>query len=89
MLDSIDLSHYRMTGELRIVKEQFVESFVRRTAVSFGRTKNYNIKIYDIIESPPKVSILVTVDNIIQIYNYRPVDFGILNSIDVIIETLP
>jgi len=30
MYDSVDLAYYRSTGELKIVKEKFVESFFRR-----------------------------------------------------------
>lgn len=87
LLDSIDLGHYRITGEIRIVKEEFVENFVRRFSESFSRTKTYNIRFYDIIENPPKVSVAVIVDENVQIYNYEPVDFDIINSIDAILET--
>ena len=33
MIESIDVSHYRETGELKIVREKFVENFLRRYGV--------------------------------------------------------
>ena len=34
MVDSIDISYYRETGNLKIVREKFVENFTRRFAES-------------------------------------------------------
>ena len=34
MIDAIDISYYRDTGELKIVKEKFVENFTRRFSES-------------------------------------------------------
>jgi len=60
MADSIDESYYRGNGQLRMDKERFVESFVRRFADAIDQNKNYQINFYDINETPPKVSIKVS-----------------------------
>lgn len=87
MFDSVDLGHYRRTGELKIIKEKFVENFMRRFSSSYGRTSSYTVRIYDIIELPPKVSLVVEVGKNLQVYNYDSVDFDIINRIDAILET--
>ncbi|MDD2469998.1 MAG: DUF5411 family protein [Bacilli bacterium] len=87
MFDAVDLGHYRRTGNLRIIEEKFVENFVRRFSSVYGRTNNYNVGIYDIIEEPPKVSLILEVGQKLQIYNYEAVDFSIANRIDAILET--
>jgi hypothetical protein len=87
MFDAVDLGYYRITGRLRIVEEKFVENFTRRFSASYGRTSTYTVGIYDIIEEPPKVSLIVEVGKNLQIYNYDSVDFDIVNRIDAILET--
>lgn len=64
MVESIDYAYFRNTGKLKIVKEKFVESFFRRFAES---TNNMNqesleVRIYNVVESPPKASIEITSD---------------------------
>ena len=87
MFDAVDLGYYRRTGELRIIEQKFVENFMRRFSSTYGRTNDYTVGIYDIIESPPKVSLIVEVDKTLQIYNYEAVEFNITNRIDSILET--
>ena len=60
MVDSIDISYYRETGNLKIVREKFVENFTRRFAEStlIIGTK-YTIKFFDVMEEPPKVSVRI------------------------------
>lgn len=62
MVDSIDYAYYRKKGELKIVKEKFVESFFRRFSEStnLNAQDGYDIKISNIVESPPKVSVEIT-----------------------------
>ena len=43
MVDAIDVKYYRENGLLRIDKEKFVESFVRRFADSVDTTRNYQL----------------------------------------------
>lgn len=63
MFDAIDISYYRDTGDVKIVREKFVENFIRRYAESTlfvgGR---YIISFFDIMEEPPKVSLLINTD---------------------------
>jgi hypothetical protein len=87
MFDAVDLGYYRTTGQIKIMKEKFVENFVRRFAESFGRTSTNEIAFYDIIDSPPKVSLGISVNQDIQIYNFSAADFSIANRIDAILET--
>lgn len=85
MIDSIDVSYYRETGNLKIVKEKFVENFLRRFANSTAYTgTGYTIEFYDLYEEPPKSSIIIktgvtnyavdadlrTGDNDIKVFNY-------------------
>ena len=87
MWDSIDLGYYRKTdGDIKIIKEKFVESFIRRFAQSANLSRKYLIEVDDVNEVPPKVSIKVssmesgTVIN--DVYN-----FDIVNKLDAIFET--
>ena len=60
MVDAIDVGYYRLSGGLyRIDKEKFTESFVRRFAQNVSNNRDYDIKIYDINETPPKVTVKV------------------------------
>ncbi len=59
MIDAIDYSYYSDWKELRINKEKFVESFIRRFADSVTLKDTYTIEFYDIYEAPPKVSVRV------------------------------
>jgi len=86
MFDAVDLGHYRRTGELKIIEQKFVENFTRRFSMAYGRTNTYNVGIYDIIEVPPKVSLIVEVNQNLRVYNYSAVDFDIGNRIDAILE---
>lgn len=88
MLDSVDISAYRNDGTIRIVEEKFVENFIRRYAESAELSNTYEIEIYDVNETPPKVSLKVT--------SYKATDAGIKgagqiftisNNIDAILET--
>ena len=45
MGDSLDLAHYRKHGEIRIIKEKFVENFVRRFSETININKKINLKI--------------------------------------------
>jgi len=86
MMDAISLPDYRRDAIIRIDREKFVENFVRRFAESARLGKTYNIRIYDVVEYPPKVSIQVSSGEQAktgeEIYN-----FDIVNRIDAILET--
>ena len=58
MIDSIDYAYFRDTGKLKIVEEKFSETFFKRFAsTTNNNAESYDIKIYNIVECPPKVSI--------------------------------
>ena len=86
MADSIDWTHFRKYGEIRIVKEKFVEDFTRRFAETVNINKTYNIKFYDIYEAPPKVSVKVTTktDNFTIFADTTSVD--VVNKVDAVLE---
>lgn len=57
MYDAVDYGHLKQTGELKIIKEKFVENFIRRFAENTTINKTYNINFYSIYETPPAVSL--------------------------------
>ena len=85
MVDALDLSAYRKTGEIRIDREKFVENFLRRFAESATLSRTYKIEIYDVNETPPKVSLKVSSSESTAISG-EVIDFNISNSIDAILE---
>lgn len=87
MTDAVDLGYFRLSGLLRIDKEKFVESFVRRFAQNVSNNRNYNIKFYDINETPPKVSVLVTSNTVATTDGTEAGTMSITNKIDAILES--
>jgi len=86
MLDAVDKTYYAQNnGAVSINKEKFVENFIRRYAESAGLNKTYKIKIYDIVEMPPKVSLSVGSKS--NVFSFTGDQFDIVNKIDAIIET--
>lgn len=60
MLESIDYTYYRTTGEIKIIQEKVVENFTRRFIEnSMFNANSYTIEFYDIMESPPKVTVVI------------------------------
>lgn len=59
MNDAIDYDFYSNNGVVRMDKEKFLESFVRRFADFVDGTRDYNIDVYDLNETPPKVSVKI------------------------------
>lgn len=89
MLDAVDYGYYRQYNEIRISKEKFVESFLRRFAESANLSTTYQISFYDIYEAPPKVSVKVSSSsNSFKIFGDSN-SFDIENKIDSILELNP
>lgn len=86
MYDSIDLATYRKDGIVKIEEEKFVENFIRRFAENASLSNNYLIEIYDINETPPKVSLKVSSSNTTNATG-EIMEFNLINRIDAIIET--
>ena len=59
LYDAVDYSYYSQTRQVRILKEVFVENFLRRFAETVNITDSYKVEFYDLYESPPKVSVKV------------------------------
>lgn len=87
MRDSFDIDSYMNTnGEtIRINREAFVESFVRRFSENASLANTYVIEIYDVNEYPPKVSIKLKTKEGGTVVNER-FEFDIVNQIDAILE---
>lgn len=87
MIDAIDLSYYRETGDLKIVEEKFVEVFTRRFAESTLLTgTGYILNFYDVVETPPKVT--VTIDTSLGEYTIHQdtSDYNVKNTLSAILE---
>ena len=80
--DAIDLTYYRLSGDVRMVEDKFIENLTRRFAenVTIG---NYQIVVFDVNEIPPKVSLGITSG----ITSLRGEKFNIQNRVDGVIET--
>lgn len=61
MYESVDFAYYRSTGNLKIREEKFVANCTRRFYNNInGNGSGYTLTFYDIMESPPKVTILAS-----------------------------
>lgn len=87
IVDSIDYAYYRKTGELKIVKEKFVESFFRRFSEStnLNAQEGYDVKISNIVESPPKVSVEITSRLGSRTIFDSTNDYNVFNDLDAIL----
>lgn len=86
MVDALDLAEYRRSGTIKIDSEKFVENFLRRFAESATLSRTYKIEIYDVNETPPKVSLKVSSSESTTMTG-EIMNFDISNSIDAILET--
>ena len=86
MVDAVDYGYYRQYGEVRMSKEKFVESFLRRFAESANLSTTYQIQFYDIYEAPPKASVKVSSSS--KTFNVfgDSTTFDIVNKIDAVLE---
>ena len=84
MEDAVDIEYYRLNSQLRIDKEKFVESFLRRFADSVDATRSYTISFYDINEVPPKVSVKVDSNTVLSFSGQAA---NISTALDAILET--
>jgi len=87
MLDAVDVAFYKETGNLKIVKEKFIENFTRRFAEStIFATNDYNIEFYDIMEMPPKVSVIIHTGLGEYTVGGNADEYNIANKLDAILE---
>lgn len=90
MFDAFDLETYKDSPSdnkiIRINREAFIESFIRRFSDNASLANTYRIEIYDVNEYPPKVSIrLKTKEG--AVIGDQEFEFDITNQIDAILET--
>lgn len=87
MIDAINMDYYRETGELKITKEKFVESFTRRFAEStVFASSEYTINYFDIMEEPPKVTVSINT-GIGEYTIYQDTsDYHVANTLSAILE---
>lgn len=86
MYDAIDLSVYHASGNVKINREKFVENFLRRFAASASLQNTYVVEIFDVNETPPKVSLRVSTKLATTATN-EIVEFDLVNKLDAILET--
>lgn len=85
MYDAVDYSYYRDTGLLKVDRDMFLESFNRRFAASVTNNRDYNIKIIDFNETPPKVTIEAKANSIATVKGEAAV---ITTQVSGILETI-
>lgn len=85
MVDAVNYGYYRKYGELKIDREKFIESFIRRFAENVS-LNTYEISFYDIYEAPPKVSVKVSSSSRSFIIAGDQTSFDIVNKVDAVLE---
>ena len=89
LVDAVDYSYYRTYGEIKINKEKFYESFMRRFAETASLSTTYTISFYGVYEAPPKVSVEVkSVSNSFTVAS-DTTSFDMVERIDTILEGKP
>ncbi len=86
MYDAIDYGVLTQSKTIKINREKFVENFVRRFAQSATLQNTYQIDIYDVSETPPKVSLKVSTKKSTTATN-EVITFDLINKLDAIMET--
>ena len=86
MVDAVDYAYYRKYGELKINKEKFMSSFLRRFVESTSNADQYTITFTGIYEAPPKVSVEVTSQTGSYTVATDSEQFDITNRVDAILE---
>ena len=83
LFESIDIPYYRDTetgGTIKIVEEKFIENFTRRFVKNtVGNSNGYVLEFYDIMESPPKASVVIK--NKTESMTFSDEDFDVVNKL--------
>lgn len=86
MVDAVDFSYYRKFGEIKINKEKFYESFLRRFAETASLSTTYTISFYGVYEAPPKASVEIkSKSNTFNVMG-DSTQFDMVERIDAILE---
>lgn len=86
MIDAVDYAYYREYGELKINKEKFIESFLRRFVEVASLTSEYEVNFTGIYEAPPKVSVEITSSTDTYTVASDAAEFDMSSRIDAILE---
>lgn len=86
MYDAIDYGYYKKNGELKIVKEKFVENFIRRFSENATLNKNYTVNFYSIYETPPMVSVEIKTTTGEFRLGEQAIDAGVTTRLTAILE---
>ena len=84
--ESIDYAYFSQTHQIRMLKEVFVENFIRRFSNTISLTNTYKIDFYDLYESPPKASVKITTKTGNFLVAGDTANLDVVNSIDLIVE---
>ena len=87
MVDSINYGYFSKYGELKIDREKFVESFLRRFAENVS-LNTYTISFHGIYEAPPKVSVRVSTSSRSFVIAGDSTTFDIVNKVDGVLELM-
>ncbi len=88
LLDSIDYGVYRRYGDVRIIKDKFVENFIKRFSEGVGGSKTYSLEFYEIYEEPVKATVIVkTASGSFQVSSDQTFESGIVTTLSGIVET--
>ncbi len=83
LFESIDIPYYRDAesgGTIKIVEEKFIENFTRRFIKNtVGNSNGYVLEFYDIMESPPKASVIIK--NKTESMTFSDEDFDVVNKL--------
>ena len=86
MVDAVDYSYYRTYGEIKINKEKFIESFLRRFSENASSSAVYTVSFYGVYEAPPKASVEVkSKSNTFNVMGDSDT-FDMVERIDAIVE---
>ena len=87
MVEAVDYGIYRKYGDIRMVREKFVECFIRRFSETVKGSKTYKIDFYEIYEDPPKASVKITTSTEEYDINADIANFDIVTMLNGILET--
>lgn len=86
LIDAVDYSYYRTFGEIKINKEKFYESFIRRFAETTSGSTDYTVSFYGVYEAPPKASVEIKSKSTTFNVMGDSESFDMTERIDAIIE---
>ena len=89
LVDAVDYSYYRDYGEIKINKEKFYESFLRRFAETASLSTTYTVSFYGVYEAPPKASVEIkSKSNSFNVVG-DATSFDMVERIDAVLEGNP